>query len=297
MDTGLYAGTRRHSTATVTIAYTDPAAQLTGPEQVTYSDGTRAKDPAAGHGTSANTLIGANAANGGPMGIASPMGKVLTMSNTNLYAPPYGSGQETKSAPVAATPDPNNPAIQEYGDSGTYSFSGLAAIMAQVKAGSTVINLSWGSKDYKTEDPEMVKVYRKFFEQLAKEKPNVVFVVAAGNDGIAMNGDQYYPGGISSPNVITVGNVNNDGTLARHEQPAEQELRGHPQRARRGVRSRLRPSDRGGDEDERRDEHGGAAGRRNGRPAPCAELGPLGGTDQGHHPDHRQGEQGRPRRG
>ena len=48
----------------------------------------------------------------------------------------------------------------KYGNSGTYSFSGLAAIMAQVKAGSTVINLSWGSKDYKTEDPEMVKVYR-----------------------------------------------------------------------------------------------------------------------------------------
>lgn len=213
VDTGLYPGTGEFD-GDVNITYTDPAAQLTGPEQVTYSDGTKAKDPAAGHGTSANTLIGANAANGGPMGIASPMGKVLTISNTNLYAPPYGSGQDVKSAPVAATPDPNNPAIQEYGNSGTYSFSGLAAIMAQVKAGSTVINLSWGSKDYKTEDPEMVKVYRKFFDQLAREKPNVVFVVAAGNDGIAMNGDQYFPGGISSPNVITVGNVNNDGTLA-----------------------------------------------------------------------------------
>jgi hypothetical protein len=205
VDTGVYTGTGEFDGG-VNITYTDPSAQLSGAPQTTYSDGTTGPETQAGHGTGINTIIGGDADDGGPVGVASPLGGMLTISNTNMFVPPYSDGV------VAADPDPNDPSIRELGG-GTYSFSDLKAIMAQVKAGSTVINLSWGPADYTKVDPQLAQAYRGFFEQLSKEKPEIIFVVAAGNDGVSMNGDQNFPGGFKLPNMITVGNVSNDSKM------------------------------------------------------------------------------------
>lgn len=217
VDSGLYSGTGEFDKG-AKISYTDPAGQLADPEPITYSDGTTGADPSYGHGTGVTSIIGADASNGGVVGVASVLGDKLEISNTNLWGAPYGQ------QPTAAAPDPANPAIQQYGQSGTFAFGDLAAIMAQVNAGSTVINLSWGAGDYKTTDPELVKVYQSFFAQMAKEHPEVIFVAAAGNDGQSMNGSQYYPAGLSLPNMITVGNVNNDGKVNTTSNTAGQDF-------------------------------------------------------------------------
>lgn len=232
VDTGMYAGNGQFDGG-VNISYTDSAAQLANPESITYSDGSTAGDPAGGHGTGVNTIIGADADDGGPAGIGSILGNLLTISNTNNHSPPYGYGY----APTA--PDPNDPSKVEWGDGNTYSFDNLAAIMAQVNAGSKVINLSWGPDDYTKVDPETVGIYRQFFERLARTKPDVVFVAAAGNNGVAMKGDSYYPAGLNIPNLITVGNLDNDGSMFKESNtatetfevtlsaPGEQSVRGY----------------------------------------------------------------------
>ena len=85
--------------------------------------------------------------------------------------------------------------------------------MNQVKAGSTVINMSWGPKDPVKTDPAVPKIYRAFFDRMLREHPDVMFVAAAGNQGLSADGSQMYPGGFNLPNVMTVGNVTNDGTI------------------------------------------------------------------------------------
>ena len=220
VDTGLYQGTGEFS-GDPQVTYTDPDASLPSPEPVKYNNGTTGPpDPAGGHGTSANVLVGANAQNGGTVGIASPLGKNLHISNTNLYGAKYTG----TAAAAPASPDPANPAVRRWGQYGTYSFGDLAAITAELKskpAGQPkVINLSWGAADWKTTDPDLVNVYKDYFTQVAKDYPDVIFVVAAGNDGQKMDGAKYYPAGFSLPNMITVGNVSNDGKVWKESNTA-----------------------------------------------------------------------------
>ncbi|HLA81657.1 MAG TPA: S8 family serine peptidase, partial [Thermoleophilia bacterium] len=231
VDTGMYAGNGQFDEG-AEISYTDSGAQLSGAPGITYSDGTSGSDPAGGHGTGVNTIIGADPEDGGPAGIASIMGGKLKISNTNVFAAPYGYGTQL------TTPDPNDPTKVVWGDGNSYSFSDLAAIMAQVKAHSKVINLSWSTKDYTKTDPQTAAVYKDFFQKLHASNPEIIFVAAAGNDGQAMNGDNFYPGGFAIPNLITVGNTSNDGSMFKESNtktsnfevtlsaPGEQSVRG-----------------------------------------------------------------------
>ena len=183
-------------------------AHLADPEkEKSAADGPLADDVSGGHGSGVAGIIGADADDGGPAGVASVLGDKLTISNTNLWGPEYGQSW------VPAEPDPDDPTVVTYPGGGTYQYSSLVAIMKQVEAGSTVINMSWGPKNPALTDPEVPKLFRAFYERMAREHPEVVFVAAAGNHGQAADGSQMYPGGFDLPNVITVGNVVNDGTV------------------------------------------------------------------------------------
>ena len=207
VDSGLWAGSNEFDEG-AHITFTEPDAQLGSPEKQTNADGTKSDDPSGGHGSGVSVLIGADADDGGPAGVASVLGDKLTISSTNLWSGDFGTQW------TAAEPDPDDPTIVTYpGDGGTYQYSSLVAIMRQVNAGSTIINMSWGPKDPAATDPNVPKVYRAFFERMARERPDVIFVAAAGNHGVAGDGSQMYPGGFNLPNVMTVGNVTNDGSV------------------------------------------------------------------------------------
>ena len=219
VDTGLYTGTKKAEfSGEAQVTFTDPDSELATPSQVTYNDGTHGDDPMGSHGTGGNVLVGADPNNGNLVGIASPVGRNLHISNTNYRGARYTYGARPADA------DPSNPAVRQWGENGTYSFSDLAAITAELPASDhtqpKVINLSWGAADWKTTDPALARVYRDFFEQVGKDYPNVIFVAAAGNEGTSPEGDRYYPAGVPLSNVITVGNVTNDGKVWKESNTA-----------------------------------------------------------------------------
>lgn len=205
VDTGIYKGTGEFGGEVNVI--TDPDAELADPEQITYSDGTKGADASGGHGTSVATIVGGDPNNGGPAGIAGPLGSKLTISNTNRFSAKYTSGFRP------ATPDPSDPTKIVWPDGQTYAFSDLEAIHAQVQAGATVINLSYGPEEWEKVDPAIAAVYKDYFTRMEAERPDIIFVAAAGNDGDSVDGSRYYPAGFALSNVITVGNVTNDGTM------------------------------------------------------------------------------------
>lgn len=155
---------------------------------------------AGSHGTGVATVIGADPDNGGPSGIAAPLGKKLTISMTNQYGGKYGD--------TTTTPDPDDPTKQVWHDGKSYSIGSLVAITKQVEAGATVINCSWGNSEA---DPLDAATYKKFFEKMAEKHPDVIFVCSGGNSNQALDGTRRYPSGLALPNMITVGSVDNAG--------------------------------------------------------------------------------------
>jgi hypothetical protein len=207
VDSGLWTGSNEFDGGT-NIEFTDPSGRLADPEKERSSaDGPLTDDVSGGHGSGVASIIGADADDGGPAGVASVLGDRLTISNTNLWGPEYGTTW------VPAQPNPDDPTVVTYPGDGTYQYSALVAIMKQVEAGSTVINMSWGPKNPALTDPDVPKLFRAFYERMGREHPEVIFVAAAGNHGQSADGSQMYPGGFDLPNVITVGNVVNDGTV------------------------------------------------------------------------------------
>lgn len=200
-DNGLYRpGDGRESEfgGDVEVSFPDGATgELAGPR--TYDDGT--VDPSGSHGTGVATIIGADAGNGGPTGIAGPLGKNLEISVIDRRAGQYGF--------TTATPDPNDPTKMVYSNGQTYSIGNLVALANQVKSGARVINCSWGDSNA---DPQVAAAYKKFFTQMAADHPGVLFVCSAGNVGKVLDGDTRYPSGLALPNMVTVGWLNNDGT-------------------------------------------------------------------------------------
>lgn len=157
--------------------------------------------PYGSHGTGVAGIIAANPDNGGQVGVASVLGDKLTIGMTNMYGAVYGTDSP-------ATPDPTDPT--QYTEQGqTFSLGALQAIKKQLDDGATIINLSWGATDT---TPALAAVYRAFFEKMSREHPEILFVCSAGNNGRAIDGTRRFPGGLALPNMITVGNVNNDGT-------------------------------------------------------------------------------------
>jgi HEAT repeat protein len=155
------------------------------------------------HGTGIMNLIAADPENGGIAGIASGALKdKLTISMVNNYAPPYGDNPESE-------PDPDDPTKMVRRNGKSYALGSLLAVNKSINMGARVISISWG--DSKA-DPLTAAAFKKFFQKMAKDHPDVIFVCSAGNNGRALDGRRRWPSGLDLPNMITVGNVMNDGT-------------------------------------------------------------------------------------
>lgn len=218
VDDGLYRGNGEYDE--VNVYFPDPnAGELSEPER-----------PHGSHGTMVAGQIAADPSDGGMTGIASPaLGNLLTLSMINNFDAYYSD----RTVPSG---DPNDPTIVTGRDGVARSFGSLVAITRAVEAGAKIINCSWGFdpgyllKLYKKEQngevppgtysaayavaEEKAAAYRRFFERMSTEHPDVLFVCAAGNTGFPGQGNLEFPAGYPLPNLITVGNVNNDGTTA-----------------------------------------------------------------------------------
>lgn len=161
------------------------------------------------HGTGVATIIGADPDNGGPAGIAGPLGDNLTVAMTNTFASTYGYSQES--------PDPDDPTRMVWTDGTTYSIGNLVALRDQIRDGATIINMSWGASNA---DEVTTAAYQRFFTQMAEEHPDVLFVCSAGNTGEPLDGSRRFPSGMSLPNMITVGALDNDGATATYSSRA-----------------------------------------------------------------------------
>lgn len=85
------------------------------------------------------------------------------------------------------------------------SFSVLVFLeYASKYAKADVINGSYG-KQYKEAFKSWFGAYRKAVKRQLQAHPEVLFVVAAGNENFKLEGENYYPGGIQLPHVLTVG--------------------------------------------------------------------------------------------
>jgi hypothetical protein len=220
VDNGLYRGTNEYD-GDVNVYFPDSnAGEITDPD-----------NPTGSHGTMVAGQLGADANNGGNTGVASPvLGNLLTVSMVNNADGAYGD------TPVAS-PDPEDPTVIQYSNGRSYSFGSLVAITKEIETGARVINCSWGfdakylNELYKKEQngevaqgtyaqqyqnaKDQAAAYKKFFEKMSTAHPEVLFVCAAGNTGNPGNGPFEWPAGFALPNMVSVGNVNNNGTTAQ----------------------------------------------------------------------------------
>lgn len=156
--------------------------------------------PAPGHSNQVINIIAANDKNGGISGVASVLGNKLKVNHINTI-----SGDNLKKMEKF---DENNPA--QYQSKGkSYLCGFIVDLQKQVQNGAKVINCSFGTSDY--EDKDIAKAFKKYIDKMAVEKPDVLFVAAAGNDNHELTGDNDY-WGYKSPNLVTVGITNEDGT-------------------------------------------------------------------------------------
>lgn len=142
------------------------------------------------HGTGIMNLIAADPDNGGLVGIASePLRENLTVLMINMGSPLYSK-------------------------TGDFWYMGYhAAILHAEAMGSNIISFSYGNSQA---DPGAVNASANFFRELQETNPDHLFVCSAGNDGKAMDGSRRFPYTYHMPNIITVGCINNDGTLRKH---------------------------------------------------------------------------------
>lgn len=167
------------------------------------------------HGTMVTHVIGANGEDGGMVGVASMLEEKLNI-NVVDDSSIFPEGMNTN---VPIDSDDLTQAVFE-GENNTWLIASLVGLKKMVESGQTVINCSFGPKIPSDSNSEINKAYKKFFEKVYQEHPEVVFVAAAGNEGRheaskgELTGANYWPGGISIANVITVGAINNDGSKA-----------------------------------------------------------------------------------
>ncbi|MDZ4170275.1 MAG: S8 family serine peptidase [Coriobacteriia bacterium] len=162
-------------------------------------------NPAGTHGTGVMTVIGADPGNGGPAGVAGPLGKKLKITSINRSSPKY--------ATTTSTPDPNDPTKVTLSGGTTWALGDLKAVQTAVANNAKVINCSFGKTNG---NPEVAAAYKKFFEKMAQDHPGVLFVCSAGNDHQVVDGSRRYPSGHAFDNMITVGGMNNDGNYSSY---------------------------------------------------------------------------------
>ncbi len=169
------------------------------------------------HGTLVTHVIGADHNNGGMVGIASVLESNLEINVSGLM------NKKTELIPTRLKEDDITQASRksEYNPiTFAYTVPALVHLKKQVDNGSTVINCSFSSNKLTESEEWITRAYEKFFKAIHKTNPHVVFVVSAGNKGNAdktrgaLSGKNSYPAGISMPNVITVGALDNDGNRA-----------------------------------------------------------------------------------
>lgn len=141
---------------------------------------------AGSHGTGIMNIIAADPDNGGLVGIASePLRNNLTVTMINMLSPMYSK-------------------------SGDAWYMGYMLALCKAGITSDLLSLSWGNSEA---DPAAVDASKEFFNEWEETNPDHLFVCSAGNDGKAMDGSRRFPYTYHMPNVITVGCINNDGTL------------------------------------------------------------------------------------
>ncbi len=154
------------------------------------------------HGTQVAHIIGADPGNGAT-GVAGVLGDKLTMTLSQTTG--VGGAWTWQAANV----DPAD-ATQYQG----FYVRSLVNMQKQVESGATVINLSIGPDRPEAGNAWGAAAYKRFFEKMAKDHPNVLFVAAAGNENGGLDGKNYGPGGFKLPNVITVGALDHSGDRA-----------------------------------------------------------------------------------
>jgi hypothetical protein len=160
----------------------------------TKSNGSLLKKPSSdypitgSHGTGIMNILAADPDNGGLVGIASePLRDNLSVTMINMLSPIYSK-------------------------SGDAWFMGYMLALSQAGIGSDLLSFSWGNSEA---DPGAVMESEEFFKEWANTYPDHLFVCSAGNDGKAMDGSRRFPYTYHLPNVITVGCINNDGTIQK----------------------------------------------------------------------------------
>ncbi len=99
----------------------------------------------------------------------------------------------------------------------------LKALHMAADSGVKVINLSLAMVLKTKETPKGTKDYEEFFQvyklinAFFKNHPDITFVMASGNSGYFIDGNDYklLPCGISAPNVICVGALDKEGNRAK----------------------------------------------------------------------------------
>jgi len=206
MDTALYTGSTETGGKTKIEGDTtdDPEKDANG----------NIEDGGHNHGTLVTHVIAANKENAGVAGIASILGDKLTVDVDDIYtgtSPTYVEAAADGSEEIYSA---------KYSNNRGYVIESLIKLHGQIKDGAKVINCSYGPTKPLDSNKWINKAYKKFFTKMAKDYPDVVFVAAAGNEGSAdkskggISSENYYPGGLNLPNVITVGALNDDGSRA-----------------------------------------------------------------------------------
>jgi len=131
-------------------------------------------------------ILAADPDNGGLVGIASePLRDNLSVTMINMLSPIYSK-------------------------SGDAWYMGYMLALSQAGIRSDILSFSWGNSEA---DPGAVMESEEFFKEWANAYPDHLFVCSAGNDGKALDGSRRFPYAYHLPNVITVGCINNDGTI------------------------------------------------------------------------------------
>ena len=160
------------------------------------------------HSNGVVNIIGADPNNGGATGVASILGKDLSINVINTLDSPGDYATEV-------TKDEKDPTQYEASNGKSYTVKTLIDLQRQVEAGSKVINCSFNIKPPSPNNAEIALAMKKFLEKMNKDHPDVIFVASAGNDSTALDGNNEMFGH-KLPNLITVGATNEDGTPAKY---------------------------------------------------------------------------------
>ncbi|HEY5270793.1 MAG TPA: S8 family serine peptidase, partial [Anaerolineales bacterium] len=145
---------------------------------------------------------------GGMVGIASPLGKQLSIEHTDIYRPGSVTDQSY----------PLDPELAEALGPKSAATTGrlMLDLKKQIEKGATIINGSFGPVHTGALNGFEAIAWKKFLGKIGTEHPEVLFVFSAGNEGVQNNGSNTWPGGIKLPNVMTVGSVQSDSTTTNY---------------------------------------------------------------------------------